>query len=48
LGYARRQAKARSVDFVNGVRHEVTSAKNFADVDQVVETEQRRILLRGL
>lgn len=46
LDYARRQSKARGVKLVNGVRHEVASAKNFADVDRAVQTEQRRIILR--
>jgi len=48
LAYARRQAKARGVNLVNGVRHELASAKNFADVDQAVQTEQRRIILRDV
>jgi SpoVK/Ycf46/Vps4 family AAA+-type ATPase len=46
--YARRQAAARGVKLVNGVRHELSAAQSFADVDETMQTEQRRIILRDV
>lgn len=46
--YAKRQAAARGVKLVNGVRHELSTAQSFADVDETMQTEQRRIILRDV
>jgi len=48
LAYAKRQAAARGVKLVNGVRHELSTAKNFAQVEEAMQTEQRRIILRDV
>jgi len=48
LAYAKRQAATRGVKLVNGVRHEISAARSFADVDETMQTEQRRIILRDV
>jgi SpoVK/Ycf46/Vps4 family AAA+-type ATPase len=45
--YAKRRAQLRGIRLVNGVRHELATAMTFADAEQVVEGEHRRIILRN-
>lgn len=47
LAFARQQADKRGIPWINGIRHDLASAKTFADVEQILQGEQRRALLRG-
>jgi hypothetical protein len=48
LAFAKHQASKRGVPLINGVRHELASAKTFADAEQILQDEQRRALLKGV
>ena len=48
LAFARQQADKRGIQLINGVRHNLASAKTFADAEQILQGEQRRVLLKGL
>ncbi|KYF79941.1 hypothetical protein BE11_41920 [Sorangium cellulosum] len=48
LAFARREASKRGIQLINGVRHELASAKTFADAEQILQVEHRRILLQGV
>lgn len=44
--FAKRVAEGRGVSMVNGVKHAVGTASTFAEVERIIISEQRRILLR--
>jgi SpoVK/Ycf46/Vps4 family AAA+-type ATPase len=46
--YAKRQADHRGIKLVNGVRHQLASAKTFAEAEEIVQVEHRRIILRDV
>jgi Holliday junction resolvasome RuvABC ATP-dependent DNA helicase subunit len=46
--YAKEQAQRRGIQLVNGARQNMTLAKTFADVDQLVANEHRSILLKDV
>jgi SpoVK/Ycf46/Vps4 family AAA+-type ATPase len=46
--YAKKQADSRGIKLVNGVRHELASAKTFAEAEQIIQVEHRRIILRDV
>jgi ATPase family associated with various cellular activities (AAA) len=48
MAFARQQADKRGIRLINGVRHELASAKTFADAEQILQGEQRRALLKGV
>jgi SpoVK/Ycf46/Vps4 family AAA+-type ATPase len=48
LAFARREASKRGIRLINGVRHELASAKTFADAEQILQLEHRRVLLQGV
>lgn len=48
LAFARQQAHKRAIPLINGARHDLASAKTFADAEQILQDEQRRALLKGV
>lgn len=46
--FAKREASKRGIQLINGVRHELASAKTFADAEQILQDEQRRVILKGV
>ena len=46
--YVRDAAQQRGVEVLNGARHELGRAKTFADVEQILSAEHRRLVLRGV
>lgn len=44
--FAKRVAKERGGLVVNGVKHAVGAASTFAEVERIILSEQRRLLLR--
>jgi SpoVK/Ycf46/Vps4 family AAA+-type ATPase len=44
--FAKRLAKGRGVAMANGVKHAVGTASTFAEVERIIISEQRRLLLR--
>lgn len=48
LAYAKEQAELRGLKLVNGVRRDLESVKTFAQAEQRLVTEQRRIILRDV
>lgn len=44
--FAKRVAEGRGVSMVNGVKHAVSTATTYADVERIIISEQRRLLLR--
>lgn len=43
--FARRKAAQRGIKLVNGSLHELTAAKTFAEVEQLIEVAHRRLIL---
>jgi ATP-dependent 26S proteasome regulatory subunit len=43
--FARTEAAKRSIKLSNGVRHELASARTYAETEQILDTAHRRILL---
>lgn len=48
LTFSKREASKRGIQLINGVRHELASAKTFADAEQILQGEQRRAILKGV
>jgi ATPase family associated with various cellular activities (AAA) len=48
LAFAKREADKRGIQLLNGIRHELAVAKTFADAEQILQGEQRRVLLKGV
>ena len=44
--YAKAVAESHGVRLVNGVSHSLASASTYADVERIIVSEQRRMLLR--
>lgn len=44
--YTRKVARARGISIVNGVSHKLTNAKTFAEAEQILIDEHRRLILR--
>jgi len=48
LAFSKREASKRGIQLINGVQHELASAKTFADAEQILQSEQRRAILKGI
>lgn len=46
--YTRKAARARGIPIVNGISHKLASAKTFAEAEQILVDEHRRLVLRGV
>jgi SpoVK/Ycf46/Vps4 family AAA+-type ATPase len=46
--FAKVEAKKRGVTLINGVKRDLTLAKTFADAEQIIQLEHRRIVLQGV